>query len=220
MENLTKKLIWLSIFAAAMANVEAAVVVYLRLIYYPEGFNFPIVPTPMTTTLIELSREAATIVMLYAVARLSYRKALYRFCAFIFLFGVWDIFYYVWLYVFLKWPPSLFTWDILYLIPLPWIGPVIAPVLISLSFITAAFLTLHLEERGIKFHNPSSLWIIMILAGLIIILSFIYDYQIVIQELMPTTFKWGIFILGMLLGIGVFIWAYKVSLKQRNKLVK
>ena len=214
MEKSTQKLIWLAIFAFCMANVESAVVVYLRFLYYPGGFAFPIVQTPITTTLVELGREAATILMLYAVARLTYKKALHRFCAFIYLFGVWDIFYYVWLRVFLGWPESLLTWDILYLLPLPWIGPVLAPVLVSVAMITAAVIIIRLEERGIHFYNPLLLWLITIFAGLVIFFSFIIDFRVVTGGTMPVSFKWGIFLVGLGIGAGVFVGALIKTIKN------
>ena len=34
----------LLLYAVAMGYLEAAVVVYLRAIYYPEGFSFPLKP--------------------------------------------------------------------------------------------------------------------------------------------------------------------------------
>ena len=114
-----KRYVWLAVFAIAMAYLESAVVVYLRLIYYPNGFDFPLVVIPMREALIELGREGATVVMLVAVGRLGTRGFWSGFAGFMFIFGVWDIFYYVWLKVFLNWPPSLATWDILFLLPVP-----------------------------------------------------------------------------------------------------
>lgn len=209
-------IIWLTIFSVAMAFVESAVVVYLRFLYYPEGFTFPIVLAPYKTAFIELGREAATILMLYSVARLTYKKSLNRFCAFIFCFGVWDIFYYIWLYVCLKWPPGLLTWDILFLLPIPWIGPVLAPMLVALTMIVAAVIILKLDERGIAFHNTVYHWAAAILAGLIIILSFTIDLKVVIDQTVPTSFKWGILAVGEALGLGVFLHALRETMRRRN----
>ena len=137
--NLIKKIIWITIFSIAMAFVEAAVVVYLRAIYYPEGFAFPLTPRTDTIIGVELLREFATILMLLSIAVLTGRRGWERFAYFLFCFGIWDIFYYIWLKLLLDWPSSIFEWDILFLIPLPWIGPVIAPVFLSMLMIIFGF---------------------------------------------------------------------------------
>ena len=148
MTSVRRRLIWLSAYAVAMAYVESAVVVYLRAIYYPEGFSFPIVIIPDAMTWIEVGREAATLIMLVGVSLLAGADRWERFLFFCTAFGVWDIFYYVWLRVFLGWPTSLLTWDILFLIPVPWIGPVLAPILISVGLICGGIWLLWLKSRG------------------------------------------------------------------------
>ena len=100
---------WLVVFAVAMGFLEAAVVVYLRELYYPDGFRFPFVPLPERILWTELARELTTLIMLLAVAMLAGKNRLDRFFVFGFLFGVWDIVYYVGLRLFLGWPESLFT---------------------------------------------------------------------------------------------------------------
>lgn len=136
-------LVWLAAFAVAMAYVEAAVVAYLRLLYYPDGFSIEgaasLLCVPPAVLAIEIGREAATIVMLVAVAFLSAgRNWWVRLAHFLWTFALWDIFYYVWLYVLLRWPPGLTTTDVLFLIPRPWIAPVLVPVVISLLMIGSA----------------------------------------------------------------------------------
>jgi len=138
----TRRIIWLITFAVAMAYVESAVVVYLRSIYYPQGFAFPLVLMPSGMVAIEIGREAATLVMLLGVAVLAGTDRWDRIAAFCVAFGVWDIAYYIWLWVFLRWPPSPFTWDVLFLIPVPWIGPVMAPVIVSMVLIVGGLLLL------------------------------------------------------------------------------
>nr|MBC8205040.1 hypothetical protein [FCB group bacterium] len=194
-------LLWLLIFSIAMAYLESAVVVYLRMLYYPDGFTFPIVLIETRTALIELGREAATIVMLYGVARLTYKKALHRFCAFMFCFGVWDICYYFWLYVFLKWPPGLLTWDILFLIPVPWLGPVIAPVIVSISMIVSAVIIIKIEERGKVFHNNWRHWVAAVIGGVGSILSFSKNFYIIPAGLFSGEISWGFCCFGGALGV-------------------
>ena len=93
--HLRGRIITLAVFAIAMAFLEAAVVVYLRELYYPEGFSFPLKMIPPKIYTIELGREAATIMMLAAVGWFSGRNFKSRFAGFAMAFGVWDIFYYL-----------------------------------------------------------------------------------------------------------------------------
>ncbi len=145
------RIAWVAAFGAAFGYVEAAVVTYLRALYYPGGFVFPLrqIPTAMIT--IEFFREAATIVMLVAVGYLTGRKRWGRFGGFLVAFGVWDIAFYCWLKVILNWPSSLFDWDILFLIPLPWIGPVIAAVTIALVMVIGGGWLVRMESTGVAF---------------------------------------------------------------------
>ena len=124
------------IYAMAMAWVESAVVYYLRTMFHriePHQLH----PLPLIGGLgpAELVREVATLVMLLAVGILAGRNWRTRLGFSAVAFGVWDIFYYVFLKIMCGWPHSLLDWDILFLIPLPWWGPVIAPVFISLLMI-------------------------------------------------------------------------------------
>lgn len=119
-----------------MGYVEAAVVSYLRFLYYPGGFftrdGASAATIDPAAFRIELGREAATIVMLATVALLTARRSWWeRLAYFVWAFAVWDIFYYVWLYVLLRWPPDLMTLDVLFLIPRVWVAPVILPVVVS-----------------------------------------------------------------------------------------
>ena len=132
--HMTTKNRWITVFlfAAAMACVESAVVYYLRTMidrivpYQPH-------PLPLIGGLgpAELVREAATLIMLLAVGLLAGRTWRSRLGYSAMAFGVWDILYYVFLKVLCGWPHSLMDWDILFLIPMPWWGPVLAPVSIA-----------------------------------------------------------------------------------------
>src|SRR5688572_22491045 len=147
-----RRLLFMTFFGIAMGFLEAAVVVYLRLLYYPDGFDFPLIQLPWSVAVVELAREGATLVMLASVAILAGRTNWERFAWFAYLFGVWDIIYYVGLKMMLNWPDSLFTWDILFLLPLIWVGPVLAPLLISAALVTAALVVLH---HGAAHPDPS-----------------------------------------------------------------
>ena len=117
-----RKLVWIGVFAIAMAFVETMIVFYLRKLYYPDNNLFPLnISMPTEILIFEWIREAATIVMLLAIAVLAGRNAKEKFAYFIYTFAIWDIFYYVWLKVTLDWPASLMTWDVLFLIPITWV---------------------------------------------------------------------------------------------------
>jgi hypothetical protein len=128
------------VYAVAMAYVESAAVLYLRTIYGgvdPLGpRRSPFDPLPDFVG-IEVGREAATIVMLAMVGYLAASTTIGRIGAFAVALGVWDAFYYVFLWLFSGWPPSAFAPDILFLIPLPWWGPVLAPVLLAALIVLA-----------------------------------------------------------------------------------
>ena len=114
MNLIIKNTIWVILFSIAMAYLESAVVVYLREIYYPEGFIFPLTPIDSTIAITEFWREVATLVMLLGIGILTGKSAPQRLAFFLLSFAIWDIFYYVFLYVLLGWPASLMTWDILF----------------------------------------------------------------------------------------------------------
>jgi hypothetical protein len=199
-----QKLFWVTVFGAAMAYLEAAVVVYLRMIFYPQGFGFPLATGPSSVILIELGREASTLVMLIVIGFICGRNPIERFAYLLYSFGVWDILYYVWLKVQIGWPESLMTWDLLFLIPVPWVGPVIAPVLVSTAMITAAYIIIRKEDRGETLHFPRWAWWLEIFAGLIIILSFIRDAGNVTAGGLPRPFRWDLFLVGLIGGSGLF----------------
>ena len=198
-------------FSIAMAFLEAAVVHYLRELYYPEGFCFPLKMIPLKILVVELVREAATIIMLAAVGWLSAKSFLGRFAGFMIAFGVWDIFYYVFLKLSMDWPVSLLDWDLLFLIALPWVGPVIAPVLVSICLIGSGVLVWLRESQKRSICISRRHWILEVAAGLIIIGSFLTNTEAVIAQNVPSSFRWEIFSIGLLLGVIVFIHAMRKS---------
>src|SRR5712692_9916279 len=161
-----------TVYAIAMAYLESVIVVYLRRLYYPQGFNFPLVIIDMPTLLLEIGREAATIVMLATVGIAAGRTKVGKFAYFLYLFGVWDIFYYIWLKVFLDWPASLLTWDVLFLIPVPWVGLVLAPVTVALTMLGMGLVMRRLEQRSPVLPAGTTVWLAQSAAALIVIVSF------------------------------------------------
>lgn len=159
-----------------MGFMECAVVVYLRKIYYPDGFSFPLVPIQNNIGITELLREIATIIMLLSIGFIAGKTKVQRFSFFIFCFAIWDIFYYVFLKLLIGWPLTLADWDILFLIPVPWIGPVSVPCILSLTMILYAIILTTAEQRIQKLKINKSDWLMMSAGSIIIVLTFIYDY--------------------------------------------
>ncbi|KAA3646951.1 MAG: hypothetical protein DWP98_09965 [Bacteroidetes bacterium] len=168
--------IWLTLFSIAMAFLESAVVVYLREIYYPNGFQFPLVPIESKLAVTELIREFATLVMLLGIGILVGKTKIERFAYFIYSFAVWDIFYYVFLKCLLNWPDSIFTWDVLFLIPITWVGPVIAPIITSITMIILAIVMVKKANQVKNFRLKFFEIFMLILGSLVTIFSFIQDY--------------------------------------------
>ena len=207
-----RRLFWLSLFTIAMAQLEATVVVYLRELYYPDGFRFPLVILNNRIAAIEIGREAATIVMLLGVAKLYAPKdAWQQFAAFLWSFGLWDILYYAWLWVFLRWPASLLEWDVLFLIPAPWLGPVLAPILVSLVMMASALAIRGLRDTGLRPIVRPWEWGLVVLAALGMIAIFVSDAAAVIQARMPRPFAWPAFGLCLALGILCALRIYRRS---------
>jgi hypothetical protein len=180
-----------------MAYLESAVVVYLREMYGINDLLNDINLEPDIYTFIEIGREAATIVMLVFISLLAGDNRQKKIGYFFIAFGIWDIFYYVWLYLFIQWPKSLLEWDILFLIPFPWWGPVIAPILISILLISIGFLL----TNDIKFKVTTIDWILFCLSIIVLLYTFTEDSIISIisgmvklTEIRPTSFNWILFL--------------------------
>ncbi len=189
-----------AVFATAMGYLEAAVVIYLRGLYYPEGFTFPLRLMEQRVLLVELGREAATLVMLAALACLSGRKLADRLAFFMLAFAVWDIFYYIWLKLLIGWPESWFTWDILFLIPLPWIGPVLSPLVVSLAMLSGAWFILRRLQGGGQFRPVPREWFFALSGAGLIFISYVIDTDAGLRGGMPAPYRWELLAGGLALG--------------------
>jgi hypothetical protein len=156
--DLPRKLLLITgIFGIAFGFVEAAVVVYLRsatgFLTFKNGMllnavnfqNFYQKPSalsglPASLFAIEIYREIATVIMLASVAILAVGKMRERWAVFFWTFAFWDIFYYAGLWLTIRWPSSLTSPDILFLIPAPWVSQVWFPILISIIFLLLVIL--------------------------------------------------------------------------------
>jgi hypothetical protein len=214
----------LILFAVGFGYVEAAVVVYLRHIYGPlrqalysgrnAGDLFPLIPIAQLSSehvrllTVELGREAATLLMLSGAGLLAARERRQWIAGFAIAFGIWDISFYVLLKVLLDWPASLLTWDILFLIPVPWVGPVLAPVIVSATMIVCGLVALRCDWDGRPIDATSSHWIGLIGSALVIIASFTWNFHTLLAGAPPERFNWTVFSAGLLAGIGTFVHAW------------
>lgn len=197
-------LLWYSSFAAAMALVEAAVVIHLRGLYYPQDrlAVFPLQLLSDTDLWLELARETATLVMLFAVAALTQKGAVRVFAAFVYVFGLWDLFYYVWLKLFLGWPVSWSEWDVLFLIPWPWLGPWLAPAGIAVLFVVWGGAML-IDARREYF--PRFSLVLFVVGALAALTTFLQPGWVLLaqgpgalQSYSPGRFWWEVFLAGYL----------------------
>jgi hypothetical protein len=196
-----------AVFAIAMAWVESAVVFYLRtMINRIEPYQ----PTPLPVAggigFAEAVRELATLVMLLTVGCLAGRNARTRFAYALVAFGVWDIFYYVFLKLLTPWPRSLLDWDVLFLVPLPWWGPVLAPVCIALLMICWGTLVTQFEREGRSICSNWKSWSVNLIGVAMALYVFMEDAIPVagrgtqaLRELLPTQFNWPLFITALAL---------------------
>ncbi len=166
---------WMTAWAVAMAFLESAVVIYLRELYYPDGFKFPLAPVAPHVAVTEVLRELATMVMLLAPAALVTRKRLERFAWFSFCFGVWDIFYYVFLKIILDWPASWLEPDILFLVPVAWSGPVLAPCIISVGLISLGCTLLWRRARFPAYRPRTGHWVSLDASAVLFLYTFLEE---------------------------------------------
>jgi hypothetical protein len=205
-----RKLVWVGFFGVAFGFVESSVVVYLRAIYYPDGFTWPLKVISDEHLAVELLREAATILMLIAVAVVAGKKGWQRFGYFLLAFGVWDIFYYVWLKAILDWPVSIADWDILFLIPLPWIGPVISALLVALLMTICGVDIVVRTSLQRHFQSTVMSWLCATLGTAAILYSFTHDTDATLRGSTPQPYRYEM----LALGLALYVTGYTLACKQ------
>ncbi|MHB8807182.1 MAG: hypothetical protein ACYC59_06335 [Anaerolineaceae bacterium] len=236
--TLLKKVSWSFGYGIGMALLEAVVVVYLRELYYPQGFSFPLQNMDWNIYKIEILREAGTLLMLVCVSALAAENFTTWLAYFLFNFAVWDIFYYVWLKILLNWPANLMEWDILFLIPITWDGPVLAPLLCTLAMLTLAGVILVHHKRGAQVKLNSQDWALLLSGALLVFISFIWNYstlmlqggffrdlqslgsnsafQQVTASFVPSSFQWPLFLTGYgLIWFGIVLLATRLRKQKR-----
>ena len=202
------KILWVSVFSIAMAYLEAAVVVYLRRVYGISDLILQVPPFDAQIAAIELGRELATLVMLLSIGWISGETFQSRVGFAFITFGLWDIFYYLWLRVFIGWPQSILEPDLLFLIPLPWWGPVLAPVLIALLMVIGGIFAVIKVEKNGPLHIDAWSWVCLIAGVLILLYTFMADALIALPAdastlsgLKPSQFNWPVYFIGFSLNV-------------------
>lgn len=214
------------LFGAAFGYVEASVVAYLRAIYSP--FHAHYYPTASADDLfplltldqlhemgaehetrlkIELGRELATILMLAGAAVMAATNRREWFAIFVACFGVWDIAFYLGLKVLIHWPASLMTWDLLFLLPVPWVGPVITPVVVASSMIAVGLTMLWREYRGDPVKIGRGRWAVILAGWAVVFAAFTADMVNTTRGGYPKTFQWLLFTAGELTWLFAFLGA-------------
>ena len=216
------------IYAGAMAWVESAVVFYLRsMIDRVEPYQANPLPIIGGFALVELPREFATMVMLFAVGFLAGRTWRARIGYAVIAFGVWDIFYYVFLKMMCGWPHSLLDWDVLFLLPMPWWGPVLAPVLISLLLILWGTFASQFERKHAPVLSNWRVWILNLIGMALALYVFMADTIAAahrgldaIRTVLPEKFNWPMFGVALvLMSVPVMQIIRRLLLPQRAKAV-
>ena len=196
------RLLCVALFAIAMGFLEAICVIYLRGKLFSGGTDTQEIVTQLGSFGIEHVREACTIVMLLTVAWLAASGFWTRTAMFFLMFGVWDITYYLGLRIFSGWPGSILEWDCLFLIPVPWFGPVLAPVLISVYMVVSCILLILREAAGSSLRMTLP---VLALVGLGFVLwywSFVEDSDTIMASgYSGVAYSWPLFLGGMFFAV-------------------
>jgi hypothetical protein len=202
MSEIVKRFSWVSVYAIAMAFLEAVVVAYIRKLLHMTDHRADLAPY----ALMEAWREVATIIMLVAVGWLTGRKKIDRLAYGMFAFGLWDIWYYVWLRVLVNWPKTLLDWDTLFLIPFPWRGPVLSAVLIAGLICAVSILAVHQTDRQ-ETPKITASQVMVALCGAMLALYVFMAGAIHVwirggtnwRSIQPDVFNWPLFLTALML---------------------
>ena len=205
-----RKLPAVALYALAMAYVEAAVVAYLREMRGIHDLMHDLPATLDRFAAIEVGREAATVVMLLSVGLIAGRRLQDRLGYFVFAFGLWDIGYYGWLALFEGWPKSPLDWDVLFLIPVPWWGPVLAPALIAAMMCVGGAAAVIGAERGVSWRLTRANAAVAAAGIALVLYTFMADGLGAVPDglgavahVRPSAFEWPLFTMGLV----VMSWA-------------
>ncbi len=219
-----KRLTAVTVYSVAMGYLESALVIYIREMIFGDATRvFPLRLLAPQLAVMEVMRELATIVMLAMVAYLAGKDRFERWMMFIYSFAIWDIVYYVALKILAGWPSSFLSLDVLFLIPVVWIGPVIAPILIALLLATTSVVLMSVRRRSPDLMiRRRNLWIFV--AGCAVVLySFtgrifhilLFSGPKGLENYTPETFDWLPFVFGYIL---MCLAAFKTIVDSHHKM--
>lgn len=210
--------------ALAFGVVEGAVAVYLREIYVRDAglgltsrlpdLEVALVSLPEPLLALEIAREAFTIVLLAAVGWLAGRRLADRAGAFLLSFGVWDLVYYVVIWLFTGWPMRPGAWDILFLIPIPWVAPVWAPAFVAIVFIVFGSYLFFTPDLRRSYGVTDAA--VLLAATLLTLASFLVESQAAAVHRVPERFSSWLYWPGVALGIFWFV-RYEHAAAQRSR---
>jgi hypothetical protein len=220
----TRRLPFVAAYAIAMAYVEAAVVSYLREMRGIDDLMHDLPTTLDRFVAIEIGREAMTVVMLLSVGWIAGRRLQDRLGFFVFAFGLWDLAYYGWLALFEGWPRSPLDWDILFLIPVPWWGPVLAPALIAAVMCIGGAAAVIGADRGVSWRLTWTNAAVAAAGVAVVLYTFtidglgaLPDGREAVARVRPSDFQWPLFMLGFV----VMSWAsLRVTWPWRSRLLR
>ncbi len=215
MTNQERRAAYASLWVLALAFgwIEASVVVYLRELHarevslqgpnYMAGLQVTLASMPRHLVAIEIAREACTMLVLGAVAWLAGRRLADRAGAFLLSFGIWDLTYYAVLRLLVGWPDTLRSWDILFLIPMPWVAPVWAPLSVATFFVAAGSYLFWTSGYPRRYRWPDIG--ILVASALLIIAAFLVESSAAIDQRIPERFPVWLFVASVALGVGWFL---------------
>jgi hypothetical protein len=83
---------------------------------------------------------------------------------------------------------------------------------VSSTMVFAGIVVLHGESKGKPVTARCTDWIFLIMGGSIVIISFCWDYENIMNGGLPNPFQWPLFFLGLAIGCGAFV----AAVRRRN----
>jgi hypothetical protein len=219
-EDLSRALlVWLAVFALAFGYIEGAVAHYLRIHLYPDGFGDTVsLVIDLHTLAVEVGREICTLLVMVAVAAVTKGPFIRRLASFVYVFGIWDLSYYAALWIFEGWPSSPCDWDLLFLIPVPWFSPVLAPMAIAAIGIVGAVSVHVILDRRAELVVP---WY-----GLTLVNAALVAWEISFMAHegpgteFPTQYRWWLFTLGVAFATAGYLLTWLRNTRRRPALIR
>lgn len=182
---------------------------------YAPNFQLALVSLPVRFVALEMAREACTIVLLAGVGWLAGGRPADRIGGFIASFGIWDLTYYAVLRLVSGWPERMTTWDILFLIPSPWVAPVWAPVTVAALFVAAGSYLFWTAGHVRRYRWPDV--VVLLVAVWLTLAAFLVGSPAVISHRMPEHFPVWLFWFGVILGTAWFVRVERVVARLNDR---